>query len=854
MFLLRLAFKDLMRRPFFVFRSCALMMLGLFCLCLIMIYKSSIENKIELASKELMGSDLQLSARGKISDQVQEQARQFLSTRLVQSAQVVSSLSLITVEKNQNSKLIRTQWMGQGYPFYGQVQTRKKGASSLTFLQSAELICWLDQNLAAELDITIGDRITIGKSTFVVDDLIEEESTLAAGFASFFPVVYLNLDHLKSSQIIQKGSTFFTQWHYQLRADLSSSEVETMAQKMREEISDFSVKIKTPQKDEQQSQQLYITLSDYLGILALLALFLALMGVGYLQQIHLLQNRPFWGLLKVMGFKKGQLLLFFIFQQLILCLLYFLLLVALLSIFFQLPWFEKILVAIGLENLKLSILLWTCLKVSSFSVLATLCSFLPVLSVIIKQQAQELLSQLSLATPINAKGLLLYFPLALLFWAMSFHLTQSYLLSSLFLIFLFLFVALWSAILLGLFWFIQQAFLKSLPLAWPLRRFWGLSLRSIIQRKTLSLTTSSALVFSLILSITLLLVANTFFQLISEEKIFKGPSHFLFSIEEEQLEGLKHLVLNDFQGDVLDLSPLIGAKMLSINGMPIGSEQDLKKKNLTRQQQEKLQFRNRGANFSYRSQLNPYERVIQGEFVNQMSESDKPIPISLEQRYAQRVGVQLGDQILFDLQGLEIKTQVSSIRQVDWLSFYPNFFILFPQGVIDDAPKSYLAAVRIDPKESLAFQTQAVKEFANLGILPLAATIKKVKKILQQMSDVLLMMFILILLLSLILILFLLLDRVDRARDDFHLLHIVGLKQGQIKMGLWWEIFFLALLSFSVALLFSLLFSSLLCEKVLMSPLLIPWGQLLLFALLGFLTLLLSSYLLIHLRLKSVFS
>ena len=37
---------------------------------------------------------------------------------------------------------------------------------------------------------------------------------------------------------------------------------------------------------------------------------------------------------------------------------------------------------------------------------------------------------------------------------------------------------------------------------------------------------------------------------------------------------------------------------------------------------------------------------------------------------------------------------VSSIREVEWRRLEPSFFAVFPEGVLDDAPKTYVAAVR----------------------------------------------------------------------------------------------------------------------------------------------------------------
>jgi putative ABC transport system permease protein len=41
--------------------------------------------------------------------------------------------------------------------------------------------------------------------------------------------------------------------------------------------------------------------------------------------------------------------------------------------------------------------------------------------------------------------------------------------------------------------------------------------------------------------------------------------------------------------------------------------------------------------------------------------------------------------LVFDVQGVEIKARVASLREVDWKRFQTNFFVVFPTGAAGDA-------------------------------------------------------------------------------------------------------------------------------------------------------------------------
>ena len=79
-------------------------------------------------------------------------------------------------------------------------------------------------------------------------------------------------------------------------------------------------------------------------------------------------------------------------------------------------------------------------------------------------------------------------------------------------------------------------------------------------------------------------------------------------------------------------------------------------------------------------------RVIEGEL---WSAPDLP-EISLEQRFAERLGVGVGSVIEFDVQGVPLTLHVTSLRSVEWQSFAINFFIEVEPGVLDRAPALFL--------------------------------------------------------------------------------------------------------------------------------------------------------------------
>src|SRR6185295_20163037 len=93
---------------------------------------------------------------------------------------------------------------------------------------------------------------------------------------------------------------------------------------------------------------------------------------------------------------------------------------------------------------------------------------------------------------------------------------------------------------------------------------------------------------------------------------------------------------------------------------------------------------------SYRSVIGPSERVVEGRFWSASETHGDPVPVSLERGVARELGVRVGDAIDWDVQGVTVRSQVASLREVEWARFEPNFFAVFAPGSLDDAPQTFV--------------------------------------------------------------------------------------------------------------------------------------------------------------------
>jgi putative ABC transport system permease protein len=343
-------------------------------------------------------------------------------------------------------------------------------------------------------------------------------------------------------------------------------------------------------------------------------------------------------------------------------------------------------------------------------------------------------------------------------------------------------------------------------------------LKSLSRFPSISRLQIASLSFALAL---LILIANLEKSLTLEfsednKDVFR-PDYFAFDIQEEQIPTLEKLI-QEFDGKLLALSPLIRARIIEVNGK---AYEKVRTEATTREEERELRMKNRGANISYRMELDPSEEIIEGKIFTTRYDPDlsKWAEISLEKRYAERMQLKLHDKVIFNVLDIPVKTIVTSIRKVRWTSFRPNFFISMQPGVLEDAPKSFLAGIGDLPLDKINnFQTELFKRSPNISSLDVKKLLEKIMALLRQMSLALKIMAFLIFLQGLLLFISAGANKLWQRRQEFLTLRLIGVPRSQIFMQFIFDIAILVFSSISLSLLMGTLISFCILKFAMLLP------------------------------------
>jgi putative ABC transport system permease protein len=196
-----------------------------------------------------------------------------------------------------------------------------------------------------------------------------------------------------------------------------------------------------------------------------------------------------------------------------------------------------------------------------------------------------------------------------------------------------------------------------------------------------------------------------------------APNRFVINVMPEQGDAFQK-ALRDGGVQRYDWFPMIRGRLVAVNGRAIGPDdynEDRAKRLVDRE-----------FNLSNSATQPPHNEVVAGRWT-----PEEKGGASVEEGLAQTLGLKLGDQLRFDIGGLQTEAKVTSLRKVDWGSMRANFFVMFPVSTLPEVPVTYMSAFRA-PEKSAGFDSALVRAFPNITDVDMTSTINQVQAVLDK--------------------------------------------------------------------------------------------------------------------------
>ncbi len=652
-------------------------------------------------SSELLGGDLLLSSPRPINATWREQAEAFG----LEQDELLAFPSVVV--SGDNLQLAGIKAVSADYPLRGglRIADTPYGEERATAAVPAQGEAWVEARLLPLLGIGVGDTFDLGSLTLVATRVLTFEPSGGGNVFALAPRVLINRADVVRAAIIQPGSRVSHQYFFAGKEQALQRYKKWLQPQLEPSHRLIDVREGRPSVGAALDRA-----EQYLGLASLVAVLLA--GVAIAMGARRYSERHFdmSAVLRCLGAGQSDILALFIPQLLWLGILGGLLGVVLgyvvqFGLFYLLrELLPAELPAPGMMPVLIGFL-------TGITVLAGF-ALPPVLRLREVPALRVLRREL---TPMPLRGWLVYGAalgaMGLLMW----RYTGSAALT--------LGVMGGAILTLGLLGLIAYGLLRaSRSLHRGVGVAWRYGLNNLWRRPVLSVSQILAFGMTLMAMALIALVRGDLLSTWQTQLPEDAPNHFVVNVQPHKVEDF-NVFIGEKRIHSAELYPMVRGRLARINGEPMSER--------IRPGDNGAGAVNRELNLTWSDTLPEDNTLTAGRWF-EPTDSGKLL-VSVEARLAERLGIGLGDTLQFSFGTQDLAVKVASLRTVQWDSFRPNFFMIFPPGVLDPFPATYMTSFYL-PQERKGELAQMVRLFPAVTVIDLDRIMAQVRRILEQVT------------------------------------------------------------------------------------------------------------------------
>ena len=677
--------------------------------------QQSVDTYINDNQRALVGGDLILNSKQDWPSEILAQVETVADTQIVYDYQF--SAMVVTDEQ---TLLASVKAVSPAYPLYGEAELAS-GQPLWQQLSAANVV--VAPEVLNSLNASVGDQITIGDAEFIISDVLTKEPDRPLTAFGFGGRVLMHQDALAATNLLGQRSRI----NYRIELAGAPELMAVQRDKLTQILNNYpDIELSDAKSADTSVSRISDNVLMFLKLLVIAVLLLSAVAMyGVItafvtkQQssnaIRLALGEP----LKSLKRSYYQLL---IVTTIIACV------AAVIVSFGLLKVGQPYLIAILPADVGLAINPISAIKTIIIALVLTLLIAQRGLSTLSSTKPATLLNQ---GASTNSQNLPWYRSLPLLWYGLMLvglyvffaYEVNSLLLGAQLLVGLTAFVAIFWLLARGWLWLLTK-FAKHSNISWMQR----IAIHNLARKGN-----QSALFFvTLSLSVAVLTLITTLNHSINAQFINAypedAPNLFLLDIQSDQ-----HDEINNIIAAPVSYYPVIRARVVTANNIPV---QDI-------EPADGFDDPARVFNLSYA------DTVMDTEFITDAVENDKlyaPIktsdndpaqtvaPLSILDTAASLLNVGMGDQVRFNIQGIEIVGQITSIRSRYEKGPSPYFYFLFEPKVLAAAPQIQFATAHVAADDIPKLQGQLVREFPAVTTIDGTAIAEQVQELVVQMS------------------------------------------------------------------------------------------------------------------------
>jgi putative ABC transport system permease protein len=680
-------------------------------------FRANLNTSIESQSKELLGADLEVERNAPFQPELQA----ILDSLGGEVTTGLEFNSMAFFPGTGTTRLSQITAFEGDFPYYGDLITEPAEAAELYQKNQSALV---DEPIMRLFGVEPGDSVKIGQVTYKIEGAIIEIPGQPVAATFFGPRIFIPKKDVEETGLLQRGSRLEYVSYHKFPEGTDMEYVDDRLDQLRDE-QNLRFGYDTVAEREEEVGEAILFLSNFLNLIGFIALLLGGIGVASSIFVYIRQKINTVAVLRCVGVSSNQALSIYLIQATAMGLIGSVLGAILGSaVQLYLPVLVQDFLPVDIE-LYIS---WTSILigVTTGVIISVLFALFPLLAV---KKISPLFSIRSVE--VNLSSLLQNSTKVILGSVLALFVTgYAWLMLGEFLPALFFTLGLIACLLLltGFAKLIMKGARKFLRAGFKYELRQGLAnlYRPNNQTTTLLLTFG--------LGVTMISSLYLTQDMLLDQINFGGqqnlPNLALYDIQYDQNEGVNEIIKTNGH-EVLQNVPIVTMRIQGVNGMTAEAyDQDTTRR-------VSGWALNREYRATYRDSLLESEELVKGEWIGNAEQMQEPFPISIEEDQRDNLALDVGDTLTWNVQGIPIQTYVASTRTVKWDTPQPNFFVVFPAGVLESAPQFFATTINTTSREaSLTLQQDIVRDYPNVSAIDVGLVIETVRNFIDKVTFV----------------------------------------------------------------------------------------------------------------------
>ena len=772
----------------------ASIVLGIAAVVSIQSFGQNLKENIQQQSKSLMGADFTIDSDKPVNEKVQG----IIDSLGGAEAREINFASMAAFPSTAATKLVQVRGIEGEFPLYGELETKPATAANEYQKKGAALV---DATLMLQLGLKTGDSIKIGEITIPIAGTLISVPGSTSLFSSVAPPVLIPYELIEETGLVQTGSRIGYDYYFVADPETSMEKLENSIGELLD-INDADLDTHT--STSERLGRRYENFGKFLNLVAFIALLLGCVGIASAISIYIKGKLRAVAVLKCIGASRRQTFFIYLTQIAFMGLLGGIIGTAAGLLLQQLfPLFLGDLLPVDVQMSFSPRVIFMGILLGVF--MSVLFALYPLMGTLYVSPLQALRVQSEGKENSGKAGILVLAGIFLFILLFSYWLLEDWRYSLAFVAG----IVVTFSILSGIAKLFMKAIKKYFPSSWgfPARQ----SLLNLFRPQNQTLTLILSIGVGTFLISTLYFTKDVLLAQASIEAQTDSPNIILLDVQTEQQEEVAQTISGS-DLPVINNIPIVTMRVNSIRGKPANEIEQDSSSGINNW------VLNHEFRVTYRDSIIASETIEQGEWVSNIEDTEL-VPISISDNFAKDAKVSVGDRLTFNVQGVILNTVVGSVRTVDWSRMQMNFSIVFPKGVLEEAPQFRVLTTMVTDEESSArLQQELVRKFPNVTIIDLRQVLSVIEGLLTKISWLINFMAFFSILTGIIVLLGAVRTSKYQRIKESVLLRTIGARSSQILRILALEYIYLGVIGSLSGILLSLISSQLLAWQVFDTP------------------------------------